>query len=95
MRLPGVFYSQQTETGPWGVRFAAPWLAAESTSANSPLPAAWPNPSTGPVRLSATVTEPGDYSLAVYDAAGRLVSEVFRGWLEPGPQFRTRARPGR
>ena len=89
MRLPGVLYSQQAEAGPWGVRFAAPWLAAESTAADSPVPATWPNPSTGPVRLSATVTEPGDYSLAVYDAAGRLVSSVFRGRLEPGPQFWT------
>jgi len=89
MRLPGVFYSQQTETGPWGVRFAAPWLAAASAPAESPLPSAWPNPSTGVVRLSATVTLPGDYSLTVYDAAGRLVSNVFRGRLENGPQFWT------
>jgi hypothetical protein len=89
MRLPGVFYSQQTETGPWGVRFAAPWLAPESAPAESPLPTAWPNPSTGVVRLSATVTLPGDYSLIVYDAAGRLVSNVFRGRLESGPQFWT------
>ena len=89
MRLPCVFYSQQTAAGPWGVRFAAPWLAAESPPANPPLPTAWPNPSTGLVQLSATVAVPGDYSLTVYDAAGRLVSDVFRGRLESGPQFWT------
>jgi hypothetical protein len=35
------------------------------------------------------VTEPGSYSLAVYDAAGRLVTLLFQGRLEPGPQFWT------
>ena len=89
MRLPGVFYSQQTETGPWGVRFAAPWLSSSQTpdpDLESPAPRLWPNPSTGMMQVSATVTLPGSYSLAVYDAAGRLVSNVFRGWLDPGPQ---------
>jgi len=89
MRLPGVFYSQQKEAGPWDVRFAAPWLAGDSGDADPPAPATWPNPSTGAVRLSATVTEPGSYSLTVYDAAGRLVANLFQGWLEPGPQFWT------
>lgn len=89
MRLPGVLYSQEAEAEPWGVRFAAPWLAAESAPADSPAPAAWPNPSAGLVRLSATVANPGDYSLAVYDATGRLVSSVFQGRLEPGPQLWT------
>ena len=37
----------------------------------------------------ATVTLPGSYSLTVYDAAGRLVSSLFRGRLEPGAQFWT------
>ena len=90
MRLPGVFYSQQTEGGPWGVRFAAPWLSSSETpnpDPQSPVPCLSPNPTTGAVRVSASVTEPGSYSLAVYDAAGRLVSRVFRGWLESGPQF--------
>jgi hypothetical protein len=41
------------------------------------------------VQVSATVTVPGSYSLAVYDAAGRLVSSVFRGWLRPGAQLWT------
>jgi len=88
-RLPGVFYSQQSETGPWGVRFTAPWLAADSGETEAPGPTTWPNPSAGPVRLSATVTEPGSYSLTVYDAAGRLVANLFQGWLGPGPQFWT------
>ena len=89
MRLPGVFYSEQKETGPWGVRFTAPWLASYRSLAPDPeslAPFSWPNPSTGPVRFRATVTEPGSYSLAVYDAAGRLVTLLFQGWLEPGPQ---------
>jgi hypothetical protein len=92
MRLPGVFYSQQTESGPWGVRFAAPWLASSQTpdpEPRSPAPCLWPNPSTGTVRVSAAVSRPGSYSLTVYDGAGRLVSSVFRGRLEPGPQFWT------
>ena len=89
MRLPGVFYSQQAEAGPWGVRFAAPWLAGDSSVDDPTEPVTWPNPSTGPVRLSATVTKPGRYSLAVYDAAGRLVASLFDRWLEPGPQFWT------
>lgn len=89
LRLPGLFYSQQSEAGPWGVRFAAPWLTADSGNVEVPAPAVWPNPSTGAVRLSATVAEPGSYLIAVYDAAGRLVSNVFRGRLEPGPQFWT------
>jgi hypothetical protein len=89
MRMPGVLYSQQGETGPWGVRFAAPWQAADSEDADASVPAAWPNPSAGPVRLSANVTESGVYSLAVYDAAGRLVTNLFHGRLEPGPQFWT------
>jgi len=90
MRLPGVFYSQQTESGPWGVRFAAPWLASSRLPApvsQSPGPASWPNPSSGPVNFSAAVTEPGHYTLAVYDAAGRLVTSLFDGRLEPGPQY--------
>lgn len=92
MRLPGVFYSQQTETGPWGVRFAAPWLSSSQTPDPDPqssAPCLWPNPSTGTVQVSAAVTQPGSYSLTVYDATGRLVSSVFRGRLEPGPQFWT------
>ncbi len=92
MRLPGVFYSQQRETGSWGVRFAAPWLSASQAPGpdpQSPTPYLWPNPSTGTVQVSASVTRPGSYSLAVYDAAGRLVANVFRGRLEPGPQFWT------
>jgi hypothetical protein len=92
MRLPGVFYSQQTEAGPWGVRFAAPWLSSSKTLDSTPglpAPCLWPNPATGMVQVSATVTLPGSYSLAVYDAAGRLVSNVFRGRLESGPQFWT------
>jgi hypothetical protein len=92
MRLPGVFYSQQTKAGPWGVRFAAPWLSSSHTpdpDPRSPAPCLWPNPSTGTVRVSVTVTQPGSYSLAVYEAAGRRVSSVFQGRLEPGPQFWT------
>jgi len=89
MRLPGVFYSQQAEAGPWGVRFTAPWLAAGSAQAEAPATATWPNPSAGAVRLGATVTEPGSYSLTVYDAAGRLVADLFQGRLEPGPQVWT------
>jgi hypothetical protein len=90
MRLPGVFYSQQTETGPWGVRFAASWLSSSPAPYPDPQPPTaclWPNPSTGMVQVSATVTLPGSYSLTVYDAAGRLISNVFRGRLAPGPQF--------
>jgi len=92
MRLPCVFYSQQTESGPWGVRCAAPWLSSSPTPDSDPqrpAPCLWPNPSTGMVQISAAVTLPGSYSLAVYDAAGRLVSSVFRGRLETGPQFWT------
>ena len=92
MRLPGVFYSQLTGTGPWGVRYAAPWLSssqAPDADLQSPAPCLWPNPSNGMVQVSATVTVPGSYSLAVYDAAGRLVSTVFRGWLRPGAQLWT------
>jgi hypothetical protein len=92
LRLPGVFYSQQSENGPWGVRFAAPWLSSSQAAdpdPRSPTPRLWPNPSTGKVLVSATVTQPGSYSLTVYDAAGRLVSSMFRGWLKPGPQFWT------
>ena len=92
MRLPGVFYSQQIESGAWGLRFAAPWLSSSQTpdpDPQSPTPCLWPNPSTGTVSVSAAVSQPGSYSLAVYDAAGRLVSSVFRGRLEPGPQFWT------
>jgi len=92
MRLPGLFYSQQTETGPWGVWFAAPWLSSSQTpdpDPQTPSPCLWPNPSTGAVRLSATVAEPGSYSLTVHDAAGRLVAHLFEGRLDPGPQFWT------
>jgi hypothetical protein len=87
MRLPAVFYSQQGQTGPWGVRFAAPWLAGDSGDADTSVPATWPNPSIGPVRVSAKVAQSGSYKLSVYDAAGRLVANLFRGILEPGPQF--------
>lgn len=90
LRLPGVFYSQQKGTGSWGVRFTAPWLDSSQSpthDSSSPAPTSWPNPSPGPVRFSAAVTEPGRYSLAVYDAAGRLVANLFEGWLDPGPQF--------
>jgi hypothetical protein len=89
LRLPGVLYSQQTEAGPWGVRFAAPWLPGDTGEAAQSGMATWPNPSTGAVQLNTTVTESGSYSIAVYDAAGRLVASVFRGRLEPGPQFWT------
>jgi len=89
MRLPVVFYSQQRDAGPWGVRIAAAWLTADGAEAAESVPAIWPNPSTGPVNLNITVTKPGDYSLAAYDAAGRLVSSVFWRRLEPGPQFWT------
>lgn len=92
MRLPGVFYSRQTEAGPWDVRFAAPWLSsspAADAATQSQAPGMWPNPSTGAVLVNVAVTRPGSYSLAVYDAAGRLVSSVFQGRLEPGPQFWT------
>jgi hypothetical protein len=101
MRVPGVLYSQQAETGPWGIRFSAPWLNAESPATEKAGVAVEvePNPSTLTVRLGANVTRPGNYSLAVYDAAGRLVVDLFRGRLEPGPQSwtwdrnsRTRAR---
>jgi hypothetical protein len=90
MRLPGVFYSQQTGTGPWGVRFAAPWLSSPQPpdlAPRTPTPCLWPNPSTATVQISAEVSLPGTYSLTVYDAAGRLISSVFRGRLGPGPQF--------
>jgi hypothetical protein len=88
MRLPGVLYSQQTEAGPWGVRFAAPWLGAGgSTTEKAEVEVeVEPNPTVGPVRISANVTNSGSYTLAVYDAAGRLVVDLFRGRLEPGPQ---------
>ena len=89
MRLPCMFYSEQAEAGPWGVRFAAPWLAGDSCADDPTSPATWPNPSIGPVQLGATVTEAGRYSLVVYDAAGRLAASLFDGWLEPGPQFWT------
>jgi hypothetical protein len=98
MRLPGVFYSEQKEAGPWGVRFTAPWLAssrAPAPDSESLAPSSWPNPSTGPLRFSATVTGPGNHSLAVYDAAGRLVTLLFQGWLQPGPQFWTWDRKSR
>jgi hypothetical protein len=41
------------------------------------------------VQVSAVVSLPGSYSLAVYDAAGRLVSSVFRGRLESGTHYWT------
>ena len=90
MRLPGLFYSQQSDAGPLGVWFSAPWLSSPedpATEARLRLPAAWPNPAVGTVQFSATISRPGSYSLAVYDAAGRLVANVFQAWLEPGPQF--------
>lgn len=87
MRLPGLCYSQQVDTGPWGVRFAAPWLSssrhAEPDTAG-PAARVWPNPATGTVRISAIVTEPGDYSLTLYDATGRLVSSVPERRFEAG-----------
>lgn len=90
MRMPGVLYSQQTEAGPWGVWFSAPWLGAGSpAAADTDAPTCWPNPAAATVRVSANVTNPGTYSLAVYDATGRLVIDLFRGRLEPGPQFWT------
>jgi hypothetical protein len=92
MRLPCVFYSQLTESGPWGVRCAAPWLSSSQTpdpDPQSPAPCLWPNPSMGMVQVSAGVTLPGSYSLQLYDAAGRLVSNLFQGHLEPGAQFWT------
>ncbi|MCX6841161.1 MAG: T9SS type A sorting domain-containing protein [candidate division WOR-3 bacterium] len=91
MRLPGVLYSQQTEAGPWGVWFAAPWMNAggQATGNAEGEVEVEPNPAVGAVRLSANVTMPGSYSVAVYDAAGRLVVNLFRGRLEPGPQFWT------
>lgn len=99
MRLPGLFYSQQSDDGPWGVWFAAPWLAAPETPASvarlPTIPSSWPNPAVGAVQFSAILTRPGNYSLAVYDAAGRLVSSVFRGRLDCGPQFWTWDRTSR
>jgi len=90
MRLPGVLYSQQTEAGPRGVWFAAPWLVADSKDATpADVPGCWPNPAVGAVRISANVTKPGNYSLAVYDAAGRRVVSLFQGRLEPGQRFWT------
>jgi hypothetical protein len=87
MRMPGVLYSQQTAAGPWGVWFAAPWMSAGSpASEKTEEVEVKPNPAAGPVRLGASVTRPGRYSLAVFDAAGRLVIDLFRGRLEPGPQ---------
>ncbi len=88
MRLPAVLYSQQTETGPWGVWFAAPWMDAgnPTTEKVEAKVEVEPNPTAGAVRVSANVTMPGSYSVAVYDAAGRLVVDLFRGRLEPGPQ---------
>jgi hypothetical protein len=90
MRMPGALYSQQAETGPWGVWFTAPWLNADSqAAANVDVPTCWPNPAAATVHLSVNVTRPGNYTLAVYDASGRLVIDLFRGRLEPGPQFWT------
>jgi hypothetical protein len=92
LRLPGLFYSQQSDAGPWGVWFAAPWLSSPDTSATdnqSPIPRSWPNPAVGTVQFSVNVIRPGSYSLAVFDAAGRIVSTVFQGRLECGPQFWT------
>jgi hypothetical protein len=90
MRIPGALYSQQVETGPWGVWFTAPWLNADSqAAANVDVPTCWPNPAAATVHLSVNVTRPGNYTLAVYDASGRLVIDLFRGRLEPGPQFWT------
>ncbi len=86
MRMPGVLYSQQTGAGPWGVWFAAPWLAAAGKLREESEVEVEPNPAVGPTRLSVNVTRPGSYSVAVYDAAGRLVNNLFSGRLEPGPQ---------
>ena len=87
MRLPGLVYSQQSDSGPWGAWFAAPWLTSSKTPApdsQSSGPSSRPNPAVGMVELNATVTRPGNYSLAIYDASGRLVASVFRGPLDCG-----------
>jgi len=87
LRLPGVFYSQQTEVGPLGVRFSAPWLySARNPGAKTsgPAPFLWPNPATGTVLVTAVVTRPGVYSLALYDATGRLVSSGLQRHFEAG-----------
>ena len=91
MRMPGVLYSQQTEAGPWGVWFAAPWMNAGNPAAEKAETGVEvePNPAAATVRVSANLASPGGYSLAVYDAAGRLVNNLFHGRLEPGPQFWT------
>ena len=86
LRLPGVLYSQQGEAGPWGVWFAAPWMNAASPAADTGAAACWPNPAAATVRISANAPRSGSYKLAVYDAAGRVVAELFRGRLEAGPQ---------
>ncbi|MBN2464007.1 hypothetical protein JXD38_00070 [candidate division WOR-3 bacterium] len=92
MRLPGLLYSEQSDTGPRGVWFAAPWLSSFETPAadsQAAAPSLRPNPATGMVQFGATVTRAGSYSLTVYDASGRLVSSVFQGRLECGPWFWT------
>ena len=89
LRLPAVLYSEQSEAGPLGVRFAAPWFSTPQTpspGSESPATSLWPNPSAGAVRFSATLTEPGSYSLCVYEASGRLVTDLFRGWQTAGQQ---------
>ncbi len=46
--------------------------------------AVFPNPSTGAVRMSMNLPEPSDCSVRVYDLGGRLVENLFDGFLPAG-----------
>lgn len=85
LRMPGVLYSQATDSGPSGVRFTAAWLTdSDPRELEDLYLGCRPNPARSAVRVSADAARSGSYTVAVYGADGRMVAELFRGWLEPG-----------
>lgn len=74
LRLPAFVYIR---AGARGVYFTAPWLAT------APAPVAQPEPGR-PGELSFTIAKAGQYTLSVYDAAGRRARSIFAGTLAPG-----------
>ena len=58
----------------------------ETTAEDNSSLAVYPNPSSGPVNICPELSSPGNVQVEVRDVSGRLVRNIYSGWLNKGYQ---------
>lgn len=88
-----------TEGTAWGWSIDNLYIQVKPTGINETVPVtslnAFPNPTTGPITLSYTITQKTSVEIEVYDLAGKRFSTLSLGTQEPGLHSQTLPMPAK